>query len=899
MRCTLFALSLALFSTQVAIARDGVPLAEDRGAAALYQAVRKAQTTASVMHIVAHPDDEDGALLALLARGQGVHTTLLSLTRGEGGANLIAPFFFDQLGVLRTLEFLEAAKYYDVDLIFTRAADYGYSKSVEEALRKWDREEILRDVVAAIRRERPDVLISRFWGGPRDGHGHHTLAGLIAQDAYEAAADPKRFPDQIAAGLQPWAVKKLYRGNINPRWRPADADVWTVAIDTGAYDPLLGASYHQIARRGYGFHRSQGILNHRGAPGERLARYQLLRSRLGEIPRREDSIFDGLDVTLPGLARRWPGASPAVRAQLVKLDKLLRLENVSPLALDAAAPDLISALDLVRQLAGRIPDDGVDSEQLRFLLLRKERQVQRALALSLAIDFEAAAGRDSLSGSSPFSRSSTFAHAVPGQTIDVGMRLVNQSQRELRVERLEVRAPTGWEISVKSTSGDSTAGKAPGGDESSSELNGGGALRQSFSVVVPAAAQPTRRYWRRASIHETMYTLTDSSQLGRPFAPPPVWASARLSFNGTSFELREPVRLVLRDVDLGSRYPPVTVAPRIGVRFATAIAVLPKSLREHTVTVIVQSDAKEPVEGAVRLEVPSGWSATPKTVSFKLEKDGEESAVSFELEAPANREPGDVSVGAVAVASGREYREGYVTITAPDIGRSDEYRDALHTVRTVDVTIAADLRIAYVMGSGDDIPAALAPLGVEVELLSDDDLAENSLDGYDAIVLGVRAYAVRRGVKRSNGRLLAYVERGGVLIVQYQTPEFDDNFGPYTYSMGRAEEVSEEQAVVRILAPENPVFTTPNPIGPADFSGWVEQRGSKFWKEWDPRYVPLLESHDSGQEPQRGGMLWARHGRGVYLYAAYSWYRQLPAGVPGAFRIYANLLSLKRTIARQ
>ncbi len=300
----------------------------------------------------------------------------------------------------------------------------------------------------------------------------------------------------------------------------------------------------------------------------------------------------------------------------------------------------------------------------------------------------------------------------------------------------------------------------------------------------------------------------------------------------------------------------------------------------------------------MRLNLPAGWSSSPTSLPFSFDKEDGEATFGFKVKPSSDVHQKAYTIKAIASYEGKEYAEGFIIVTAPDVDRFNLYRAAKHNVRGVDVKVAADLHVGYVMGSGDDIPQSLALLGVQPVMLSPSDLASANLASFDTIILGVRAYAVRPDVKRYMGRLLDYVKNGGVLIVQYQTPEYDNNYGPYPYSQTkRPEEVSEEDAVVTILEPNHPIFRRPNQITTRDFDGWAEQRGSKFIKTWDPRYKALLECHDMGQAPQKGGMLYAEYGKGVYLYSAYAWYRQLPHGVPGAFRIYANMISLGKNRA--
>ena len=875
-----FVLACVLTLAVSGLALGGARLPEDRGAAGLWRTLLELRTTASALHITAHPDDEDGATLTLLARGQGVRTMLLSLNRGEGGANLIAPFFFDELGVLRTLELLQTNRYYGAQVFFTHLVDYGYSKTLDEALGQWGGEEaILRAVTRVVRRERPDVIISRFRGDRHDGHGHHQAAGLIAQQAFEAAADPNRFPEQLAEGLRPWRAKKLYINNIRPDRRPEDKELVTLAVNSGAYDPLLGRSYAQIAGEGLRFQRSQGAGRRARLAGPYRRFYHLVKTRLpGYAAQREETFFDGLDTSILGIAK-FLGIAKLSGAPAWLSDGLQRLHAAVEAAIsafDARAPEhTVPSLAAGLTAARALLEHADINDQLRFLLARKEMQFQKALSQALGLDIEVAV-----------SPGSSFNHAIPGQQFDAQLRVVNRSGVAVAPSEAALSAPDGWRVTASPISA------AP--------LQNNDALMASFSVQVADNAEFTRPYWRRDSIQEAVYTIDRQDEFTYPLPPPPVWGVAQLSAGGVTFTIKAPLRITRRDPRTGPSHPTLAVVPAISVRFPVAQGVLPIGKQDYEVTVIVRSNVKGPAQGEVRLKLPAGWSSAPASHTFAFANEDEEAAFDFTVQPAADVRQEVYAIKAVATYEGNTYAEGFVTVAAPDVGRFNFYRPARHELRGVDVNIAAGLRVGYVMGSGDGIPQSLALLGVQPDMLGPTDLAAADLNQYDTIILGVRAYAARPDVKTYNGRLLDYVKNGGVLIVQYQTPEFDHNYGPYPYSQTRRpEEVSEENAVVTILEPAHPIFQTPNFITAKDFDGWVEQRGSKFMKTWDMRYTALLECHDQGQAPQRGGMLYAEYGKGVYVYSAYAWYRQLPHGVPGAFRIYANMLSLGKRRDRQ
>jgi len=871
----------------------GDALPEDRGAAGLHRALLQLRTTASVMHIVAHPDDEDAALLTWLSRKHGARVMLLSLTRGEGGANLISSDSFEALGALRTLETLEACRRYGAELFFTRAFDYGFSKSLDEARERWDADAILSDVVRVIRRERPDIIISRFRGTARDGHGQHAYAGVMARRAFEESARGGDLDGGEWGVLRPWQAAKLYL--------PASKDekglilAPVVLAPVGEYDPLLGRSYHQLAREGYSLHRSQGMAGAPASPGAREAVYRLERWGDAEKKLADDrSFFDGLDTSLRGIAHRWGPDPPAdlvagLEAMSIAVDHAFDAFNaVEPWQ---CAEPLVEALRACREVVGFVEAttraDEPKADTLR-LLRRKEEELQRAIALALGIHFDALAELPAPSGEPDRGLGSRPAlrHAVPGQTVEVRMRLVNPSPVEV-----EWRS---WSGNLRQATG---LGTGWGGAGMPPLLVRDAATGHRLELEIPDDAELSRHDYFLESLDTSLYTV-DSPGL-EVFAGPrhAVTAGVGLKVLGEDLRLSEPIRCGYLDPVRGYIRPPLAIVPRVSVAFDAPRGFLRAGVREHGVRVVVSSSANDVLEGTAAIRLPPGWACVPSEAAFRLERDGEDAVLEFRLTVPEGLSGGVHEIGAVARAGGVEYGEGFRTITARDLGRFDLYTAAVHRLTVAPVEVAPGLRVGYVMGAGDDVPRALERLGCKVEMLGEEELGGADLSGYDAVLIGIRAYAVRPDLRAHTFRLLEYVEGGGVLVVQYQTPEFDANFGPYPYSMtGNPEEVSEESASVTILDPSHPVFSAPNLITAADFEAWIEQRGSKFLKSWDERYTPLLECHDRNQEPQRGGLLYARHGKGIWIYNAYAGYRQLPFGVPGAYRLYANLVSLRRTL---
>jgi LmbE family N-acetylglucosaminyl deacetylase len=882
LRVLICCLLFAAFTIPSALAQVQEP-AENRGAAAAYGALLRLRSTATVLHTTAHPDDEDGALLAWLSRQQGVRTGLLTLTRGEGGANLIGPELYDALGILRTEELLAAGRYYGVNQMFTRVTDFGFSKRLDETLADWGREVVLGDVVHAIRLYRPDILISRFHGTPRDGHGHHQAAGLVSIEAFKAAADPHRFPAHLQEGLPPWQVKKLY---LSVR---ESEPIATLSIDVGAYDPLVGKSYREIARDGLSHQRSQGAGQVRAAPGSSLSRVMLADSAIPKVAN-ETGLFDGMDTTLLGIAQRAGATnfSPALAEISHYVEAALRkFDALKPWGV---ASDLAAGTKATRALIEQVKASSLETatkDHVIFLLGNKEQEFNEAMNRALGLVMEALVDPEPApAGLTSFSaRRDTFHVAIPGQRFALTIRVTNRSPVQLERGEAGIARTQGWDVTEKTPAGAPPINNAT--------------LRAQFEVKVPDNAAYTRPYWSRANEwRDHIYQIHTPQYLHLPFSPPDLSGVFSYEVEGVRFVLSRPVQTVYMDRPWGEQRRLLTVAPALNIAITPRIGVVPIAAvpTSVTVSVTVSNNVKGDVAGKVKLRLPDGWTATPAAHNFTFTHAGEARHFSFNVSLPRAATGADYQIHAVAEYGGRAYTEGYRVIASRDLEPRHLYRPATMDVRGIDVQVAPNLSVGYVMGVGDEVPQALEQIGVKVTMLGENDLANGHLDQFDAIIIGIRASAVRADLKTYSKRLLDYAERGGNLIYQYQTQEFDAApYGPYPYKLtARAAEVSEEDAPVTILAPSHPVFHWPNTITAADFHGWVEERGSKWMTTWDERYTPLLESHDRQQSPQQGGLLYAPYGKGTFVYAAYAFYRQLPAGVQGGYRLFANLISLKQ-----
>jgi len=821
--CALTLSSQTPYATDISPSSVVTEIPANRGSVALWQSLKKLHTRASLLLITAHPDDEDGGLLTYESRGEGARVDMLTLNRGEGGANVMSSDYFDALGLVRTQELLTADRYYGVNQYFTRVIDYGFSKTKAESLSKWTHDRVFYDVVRVVRLTRPLVIASVFVGEPSDGHGNHQTAGALAQEVFKAAGDPNVFPDQIAAGLVPWNPLKNYARV------PRNSNLASsVDIPTGQYDPLLGVSYLQLAREGLGFQQSQNHGTLIPPPGPAFSHYYLLASYAPNTQEGENSIFDNIDTSLLGISTLTNSDPPKFLTDgLTHINQsveeaIFHYSATEPhKSAPALAKGLQQLLDLLTQL-DRSTLSGNAKYNIHHELEIKRAQFNNALIEALGISFSA---------------TSTEQAVTPGESFTVTPHLTVQSPEKVvtvKISPVDLHAPI------------------------------------------------TRPYFSRPDLEQTYYDILDSRFLNLPLAPDPFPIWADLTYQDV------PVRI-------GCNAPSVVV-PALSVSLSQHAGVVPVSAPSFPITASVRSNFKTEVQGFLTLHLPTGWVSQPPKVSFNLPSKGSEKSFTFQV-TPSQLTTHSYQISAVAESQGQQFTEGYQAIGYQGLRPYFLYRPASTKISGVDLKVAEGLRVAYIMGSGDDVPAALEQLGIHVTLLSDSGLANTDFAKFDVILLGVRTYAARPSLAVHSPRLLEYVRNGGVLIVQYNTPEFDHNFGPYPYQMtDDPEEVTDETSVVQILDPTNPIFNWPNKITSEDFKGWVEERGSKWLNSWDPRYTPLLETHDEGQPAQRGGLLYAEYGKGIYIYNAYAFYRQLPEGVPGAFRLMANMISLPKTL---
>jgi len=857
------------------------PLPQDTGTAGLKEMLLRLHTTARLMQTVAHPDDEDGGLLTLESRGKGTEVLLLTLNRGEGGQNKIGSNLFDVLGVLRTLELTASDRYYGVEQRFTHVADFGYSKTPDETFQKWQGHEVaLGDMVRVIHTFRPDVLVARFSGTDRDGHGHHQASSILTREAFRAAADPGRFPEQIKEGLQPWQAKKLYVGNVCA-WgaKTCPESDYTVRYNTGQFSPLLGESYAQFAMDGLKHQLSQGAGGWTLDPGDRFAFYKLVDSVLPSTTDdkgHENDLFDGIDTTLPGLLSRIGdegGKVTFLRSDLIEIQR--RVDEATTAAEQnpaSAAVPLLRGLETTRKTIAQIESSSLSEaakQELVTELKTKEQQFEKAANLALGIEF--AVTVDAPVGGDP---ENAFM-AVPGQDFEISAHF--SSSAKLRVMKVDLDVPPGWKYK---------------------EVKKSDPVTVTFRVSVPQDAGPTRPYWHRNDPErDAINTVDEPRYLTLPFPPPPVHALATYKLDGEQGAASAVAVVKYRGPHSAELERPLAVAPAFSMILEPSLQVIPtRGDSACTVKVVVSTNLSKPAEGTLHLEVPAGWYAQPASLPLSFNARGEKRESEFTVSHDGMKE-GTTEIRAVFESAGKNYSEGYSVVTREDLDTFYYYQPAVQHVSVVDVNVPKDLKVAYIMGAGDDIPTVLRQIGMDVRMVPADKLADENLGLYEAVVLGIRANDTQKEIAENHRKLLDYVSSGGTLLMQYNTGVSDfnkDDLTPYHAQLSRAR-VSVEEAPVEILAPADPVFHYPNQITPRDFDGWVQERGLYFMDKWDEHFQPLLASHDPGEPEQKGGLLLAHYGKGIYIYAGYAFFRQLPAGVPGAIRLYVNLLSAGRS----
>jgi LmbE family N-acetylglucosaminyl deacetylase len=834
MRRRTLSLCLAVLLVPAVTIADPRPR-EPLDAAAVHLALKKLGVAGSALYVGAHPDDENTAMIAWLSKGRMVRTAYLSMTRGDGGQNLIGPDVGERLGVIRTQELLAARRIDGGEQLFTRAIDFGYSKNPGETLETWGHERILADVVWAIRRFRPDVIIERFPTDGSGGHGHHTASALLAEEAFAAAADSTRFPDQLRF-VRPWRATRLVWNVFRFGDAGPDTARGRLHVDLGEYSALLGRSFTELAGESRSMHKTQGF----GAAERRGTWVNALEHRLGDRASRD--LFDGVDL---GWTRFRGGAPIAPLLQRAQRE------------FDAEHPErLVPVLLEVRAAMASLPDEPI--------VLRRLQELDQLIRACSGLWIEAVASQHTVS---------------PGGRLSVVTSALVRTATSVEVRGIEVRANLGSVPRAAPT----LAERAPGRTLARNEPR-----NDTLALTLPADIASEGPYWLDGRPSAGAFDVSDQRLIGTPENAPRLVARFRLAVSGQPFEFDTPVVFRWTDPVHGERYRDVAVVPAAALRLDCASYLFPDAAPRDVRVNVMATDRS--LEGSLSLRLPDGWRSEPAALRIALSGREADTTVTFRVTPGAT--PGASTVTAeLRTSDGATCNTQLVRLDYPHIPIQTLLpRAEAHLVRA-DVSHRGTT-LGYVMGSGDQVNEALAQIGYRVELLSDDDVERGDLSRFDVIVIGVRAYNTRPRLRRLQRRLLDYVAGGGRLVIQYQTPEtaLEDRLGPYPFKISR-DRVTVEQAEMRPLAGAGELLTAPNRIDSADFDGWVQERGLSFANPWDAKYRTVLSANDPGEPPKDGGVLFARHGRGAFVYTGLAFFRQLPAGVPGAYRLFANLVS--------
>jgi LmbE family N-acetylglucosaminyl deacetylase len=815
--------------------------AEPPTGAAILEQLRSFATMGRVLYVAAHPDDENTQAITYLVRGRGYRTAYLSLTRGDGGQNLLGSQLGEALGVARTQELLAARRVDGGRQYFTRAKDFGYSRNSEETLSVWDRQEVLSDMVRVIREFRPDVIITRFSPKPAPTHGHHTASAVLAVEAFRLAADPAAFPEQLR-DLRPWQARRIVHNvglgatAANPGAGMAVAGLpanvpdgpGVLKVEVGGRDPVSGESFASIAARGRGMHKTQGFGN--GGPpvneGSRIEAFVVLAGDAAA-----NDLLGGVDTTW----NRVPGGAGIARS----IDEAIAKFDMQ----DAAAR--VPALLAIRRRLAALPADPIVRD--------KRDQLDGIIQACLGLEVDTVVDR---------------AEVVPGETVKLRHTAVVRS-----------RIPVRW-TAVRYPSVHRAIKKAV-------KLRPNQPVVRETSQIVPAGTPPSQPYWLRTEGTAGLFDVEDPLLIGRAENPPTFPLEYVFEIGGQTLVIAGEPKPVEDPAKSALRQRLEIISP-VSLRFIAAVRLFAPGAARPVAVELTASRAG--VIGTVQLDAPAGWRVTPPSQPFRLAAPGESARFSFNVTAPP--ELATAALGASVEINGRRFNRERVEIRYDHLPLQLLQPPARVKVVSLELT-ARGRHVGYVPGAGDDVPAALEQMGYEVTSLSGADLTPERLRGLDAVVIGIRAFNVRTDLSERLSALFAYVEAGGTVVVQYNTLDGlrEGWLAAFGLRLSR-DRVTDEHAPVTILAPEHPVVTTPNRITAADFGGWVQERGLYFPDQWDERFTAILASSDAGETPLKGGLLVARHGRGYLVYTSLSWFRQLREGVPGAYRLFANLVSL-------
>lgn len=810
----------SLFSTQAQVIKP-MPAGE------VLLNLKKLNVVGTAMYIAAHPDDENTVMLSWLAKERKVRTAYLSITRGDGGQNLIGSELGDLLGVIRTQELLAARNIDGAEQFFTRANDFGFSKNTDETLQIWGKEAVLADVVWRIRNLRPDVIICRFPPDARAGHGNHSASAALAEEAFKLSGDASKFPEQLKY-VKPWQAKRVVWNTFNfgaVSQKPTEGTF--IQVEIGGYNPLLGKAYSEIAAESRSQHKSQGF----GVPRTRGLRPEYFVHKAGDLAAKD--VFDSIDLTW----NRLKGGKE-VENWINEAIKNYNPENPSTIV-----PSLIKAYQ------------SVDKLEDEYWKVQKKKELENLIIACSGLYFEANPNEYSASA---------------GEKINILATAVKRSDFNISLEK----------IKLIGLGKDSTFKVALGNNE---------LQRINFTVEIPKNQALTQPFWlAEKKMGKGMYRVDEQTLIGIPEKPADLQAEFTFLIDNYPFTFTSPVIYKYTDETRGELYRTFEIRPEVTANISDKVYVFANDQAKE-VEVTLKS-GKSKTSGTVSLALPTGWKSNPSSIDFKLDNKYQELKVVFKV-TPSSATP-EGTVKAIVKTANGTYDRGILTVAYDHIPPQTLFPSAEAKVVKLDIKTKGK-NIGYIVGAGDDVPMALRQIGYSVTVLTEKELNED-LSKFDAIVVGVRAYNTEERLTYYQKKLMEYVENGGNMVVQYQVnsnlQKLETGIGPYPFKLSR-DRVTVEEAEVRFLKPESILLNTPNKIIAKDFEGWIQERGLYFSNDWDAKYEAILSSNDPNEAPANGGLLYAKHGKGNYIFTGYAFFRQLPAGVSGAYRLFANLIS--------
>ena len=802
--------------------------------AVIYNQIEKLNFLGSVLYIAAHPDDENTRLISYLSNEKMARTGYLSLTRGDGGQNLIGSELREQLGVIRTQELLEARKIDGGEQFFSRANDFGYSKNPDETLQIWNKDQVLSDVVWAIRKFQPDVIINRFdYRSPGTTHGHHTASALLSVESFDLANNVNVFPNQLK-WVKPWQPKRQF---FNTSWwfygskEKFDAADKTnlSSLQIGVYYPTIGKSNQEIAALSRSSHESQGF----GSTGSRGEEMEYLEFLKGTSLNDKNNIFDGIDTTW----NRVKGGT-AIGELIQKIIKEYDFKNPS-----LSTPNLVKAYSMVQLL---------DDEHWKTI---KSAELKKVIAACSGLYLEGVAENQT---------------ATPNSTLNVKIEAINRSVNSMVLKSI-VSMPEGKNTNINS------------------ELKNNIAINNKLEIKLPETVNYTNPYWLNEKGTVGMYTVNEQQNIGFADVIREVKLVFNIEINGITIPFERNVIYKYNDPTKGEIYNPLDIVPEITTSIMDKVALF-NSGKSKTIGVKIKA-GKEAASGILKLDLPANWKVNPNEISFALSKKGEEQIVNFEVFPPKNAD--EITAKAVAVINGKIFDREQININYEHISKQQILRTSEAKFIKLDIK-TGNQKIAYVMGAGDEVPKSLKQMGYEVTEINPSEITKEKLAYFDVLITGIRAYNTVKELKFKQEILFNFVNEGKTMIVQYNTTDelVTKNIAPFPLKISR-DRVTEENAAIRFLVPEHPVLNYPNKITPKDFEGWTQEQGLYYPNEFDAAFTPILSSNDKGETPKNGALLIAKFGKGHYIYTGLSFFRELPEGVSGAYRLISNLISIK------